>query len=174
MAKQKEKWLSRTLKIGIQSFIFFVSFASANNNSNDRELLERQKELYRASQNDSTQWDAFFGGAVYLRALGNSKTIDHSMALEIMALGRHCQWSALRALDQMHLNKENLPLSTKAMALIRLKKGFQIFISDPKNFNKNFIQTLSKIREQWSLTERELRLLTHPENLRLHVRSLCD
>jgi hypothetical protein len=156
--------------------ILLSSSAMAQGLKNDSQLLERQKQLYANSQttnSNSTSWDSFFGSALYLRATGGSEVVDHSFALELMALARHCQWEVIIDLTQGAQEIPSSPLSNKALALIKLKKGFQTFMSDPRNSKTSWIERAAKTRDQWPLTQRELRLLSSPENLRLHVESLC-
>lgn len=134
-----------------------------------RELLERQKQLYTTNQ-----WDSFFGGAVYLRADNpDVAVLDHGFALELMALARHCQWGVIRDLEHSAPQLFLLPLAKKTMAFIRLKKDFQQFSKDAVLDRQSALQSLKASRDRWKVTAQELRSLTSPQQLKMHVRSLC-
>lgn len=147
--------------------LFFI-LASTTNASplSEGELLKRQQSLY-----SEKQWDAFFGGAVYLREHTDGQFMDYSQALEIMALARHCQWPIIESLAANITDQE--PLSQRSLRVVRMKKGYLKFLNDMQHGRGKISEQIKILRKDWPLSQEKLQKLTSPERVRVHVRSLC-
>lgn len=132
-------------------------------------LLRQQQDLYHQKA-----WDAFFGGAYYIRASSYADIKDHSLALEIMALSRHCQWAVIQDLSAFLENQPQMKLSQKAFGLIKMKQQYKRFIDDSQNPSQNISVRIKDMRESWPVQATQILKLKDPSSLRLHVRSLCD
>ncbi len=152
-----------------------LAFGSQAGKIDAAEVLEAQKHLYREGS-----WDAFFGASLYYRVRGDlvpgsSPLVkDHLLALELMALARHCQWQPILELEKSLVSSaEEKPLSAKALSLIRLKREFVAFAQDQSERRLGLMEAVQQSKSQWNVPESALARLTSPKNLRVHVRSQC-
>lgn len=148
-------------------FGVLVSMVMASSSQEETLWLSRQQTLY-----SQKKWDAFFGGAAFIRSRSNEAILDHSTALEIMALSLHCRWPMIESLAQETSSMG--PLSQQAMKLVRMKKGYKDFLSERIQGTESLIAQTQKIRRDWSLTKGQLQKLASPDRVRAHVRSACD
>ncbi len=138
--------------------------------------LKQVKQLYK-----SGQWDQFFAHTVFYRSQSqkksdlNTKDFDHILALELLALARHCQWMPIFQLNDRHIeNSMSLDKSRRAMSIIKVKKEYHKFLNDPKNQKKPLIKKLKHSRDHWSVNIEQFAKFTNPQNLRVKVISLCE
>lgn len=135
-----------------------------------QQILQLQQSYY-----ESQEWDQFFAHIQYHRL---KKTLrqqpqfeDHALALELMALSRHCRWQDISQLIQVY----DLGLkSQEALAYIYMKAELQSFSKDQENRRSALLQRLKKQRDWWPLPEEKLKILTSPDQLRVKVASLCE
>ena len=161
--------MNRIFHVLILSLLVLPGVALGTSIFSNEQLLERQKELYQAGD-----WDAFFGGALYLRTQKpDSTTLDTALALELMALARHCQWALIDEIQQKQASFLKGPASQKALSFIHLKKEYKVFTKDTRTPKKGFTERLQSSKNQWPIEEQKLSAITNPQNVKMAVGSLC-
>ena len=128
-----------------------------------KELNDYQKKNY-TDQN----WDAFFGAAQLYRQIAWDRIPSHRLiALEAMAMLRHCQYDlALRLIEMAHGEFEPIQkLIPEIKKLqIQIKKGSSV------------PQSASSMRNElyWPIQKSQLpNLALSPFHVRAHVEDLC-
>lgn len=156
-----------TLKaIGISLFLFFIVYAQASSSWTDENVLKRQQELY-----SQEQWNAFFGTTLYFKFHHpNSRLKDHVLALELLALARHCQWELIH--KQLEPSVSG-PLANEAMIYIKQKKEYVAFINNIKNQVLPLNKTIEDQKNQWPIQIEDLTKITTPESLGMRIKSRC-
>lgn len=136
----------------------------------------RFPEALRRLQDWSYQkedWDAFFGRAVYYRAnLGraeNKTWIPELVALEALALSRHCHWAEARRVLAWAKTKGNNDLFTRVEAQVALHESF----AKTKKAGALAFASPEGTRPWWIGTN-QLEKVSNPRFVRVHVRSLCE
>ena len=137
-------------------------------------LVELQKINYKENQ-----WDRFFGLALYYRnfLLSSPESVrknfkQNPLALEILALIRHCRFKESKKIKEWSLNmaqtiNKNPSKIKKTSSFFKLKK----LVGDQ---NQN--QKAKDLKEQislWPLKKQELKWVDNPRNLRVKVKSQC-
>jgi hypothetical protein len=145
--------------------------------SEGSEPLSSIQESYRAGD-----WDHFFAKVIFFRmhnqthiSMGEADG-DHILALEIMALARHCQWSLIDGLIESMggIESDSIgPLVHKALSVVKVKKEYQSYEKDRNNSRANPILKLRESKKNWALSADKVSQLTHHEHFRVKVRSLC-
>lgn len=152
------------------SFLAFCSWSGAAT-AGEAELLAKVQGHYR-----NQHFDRVFATVQWARAKHwtswSVERRDHWLALEIMALARHCQWTSI---DRLAETPEAAGvLSGKALALVRMKKEYIRFKQDPQNKPAGFVQEIVERKDLWRAVESDLARFDSPENIRVRVRSLCE
>lgn len=137
------------------------NLAYAKNHFADAQQLYRQGDF-----------SAYFGLVQWIRTnkwseLENEER-DHWLALELMALARHCRWSEIQRF------KPEGAWSQKALDLISVKQEYKNFLSDPQAQRLKFSQQIIQAQSHWHLNSKQMAQLSTPQNLRVPVRSQCS
>ncbi len=151
-------------------FTLVLSWTASGLTANTSDLLDLAREKYRTEQ-----FSSFFALARWVR-LRNWESLpieqqDHWLALELMALARHCRWQEV---DQLSRAVETpLKRTKKALALISVKQGFKQFKSDPTQQNLPIWRHIEQRRSHWKSSNADFLKLENPVNLRVKVDSHC-
>ena len=152
--------------------ILFESFHRGDTNFVPA-LVELQKINYREKQ-----WDRFFGLALYYRSLLLSSPKDwrtnfrqKPLALEILALIRHCRFKESQKIKEWSLNLAQ-SLNTDSHYIKKTANFFKLkkLIGDQKTGTQN---SLNEQIHSWPLKQQELKWVDNPQNLRVKVKSQC-
>ena len=135
--------------------------------------------LYRLSR-----WNQFFGNAQfyrYKRLNSESKFKEHFsdtiIALEILALAKHCQWkaavdlgkSSLQASSRLDLKNQRIQTALQYIYLHRAFPKEIIPKSDHQTPRSFFASTTL-----WKLKKRQLDNIDHPRKIRVLVQNHCS
>ena len=137
-------------------------------------LLEIQKINYREKK-----WDRFFGMALYYRSelvssvsLAKKYFFQEMLALEVLALIRHCKFNTAYQLVEQSLamgkkaGKKTEKIQ-KAGWFFNLKKWS--LENHQKKQKNNFLKRI----QFWPLNKQQLQWIDNPKNLRTRVESQC-
>jgi hypothetical protein len=129
-----------------------------------------QKELYK-----SKDWNYFFAISEYLSVHGinvNVKSYEQRVALEMLALSKHCRFKdALNLAQQIKVSDMALPIIDEAISVIELQKAYELKKNKGSEFTKTPLIVDSK--SYWSIKDKQLLKLGHPKKIRKVVKSLC-
>lgn len=142
-------------------------------------LVESQKVHYRRAQ-----WQSFFAYATFYRKkllatpeLTKKNFSSRMIALEVMALAKHCLWNEAREIGERALAQgrevgaTNLAEIDETMARFKLVREFPKAIegkADLKRPAPIFSRELL-----WPVADKSLLRVSHPRNLRMMVESRC-
>jgi hypothetical protein len=143
-------------------------------------LVEQQKVLYMRGE-----WQKFFGRAVfyrkkYLATPQSAKLFYRSrmIALELMGLIKHCQWSVAQKLAKQALlmgkavGARELQEIEETITLFGLTEAFPALSSVQADSNKPAIVFDRELL--WPIESIELKNIDHPRELRLIVTNRCS
>lgn len=137
-----------------------------NNSVLAQDLFAQAQSNYREGQ-----FDRLFGLIRWSRGHidFSSQEKDRWLALELMALARHCRWLDIYSRETLVKG----PLAKKAMEVIRLKEEYKKFSTDPDLPHLSVEKRLASMQEHWRINDLELRKIKSPKYIRLHVESQC-
>ena len=164
------------------SFITFIASVTVCFSDYDPSLFDLQKQRYRNSK-----WDEFFGTAVYYRRnlISSKADFDPGMiALEAMALAKHCYWVEADSLIKLALRsaKRNEVKSKRTQALevaenyIQLLQRFKKVTPVYKKLNSQSILFSEELA--WKMSDSDFRFTSskaiNPNRIRVSVKSRCE
>lgn len=134
-------------------------------------LVKDQKALYK-SQN----WDRFFGNSLFYRhnfLKSNNSTnqnfIETIVALELIALGKHCQWEKVKQISNDISSKANK--KTKR-AILKILKKVKLLKTIPQE-SKNLDEISVKEKTLWKLNDEAINKIKHPKSIIYRVENKC-
>ncbi|NQZ01646.1 MAG: hypothetical protein HRT45_13365 [Bdellovibrionales bacterium] len=134
----------------------------------------------------ASDWDSFFAETLFFRLhlsrldLTENLTglADTFLALEIVALSKHCRWSVIKRLKKQYLAEEKTveryPKAHKALSFVEAKQDLTLPEIDQENINLKWYEVLQQKRDQWPVAIKTLANLESPKGVKLKVKSLCD